>query len=102
MQTKLFTSSFLLLISILLMGCATTQEGPPPLPMTECATPRPQMCAQVYEPVCGAVLTGVQCITTPCPATQYQTFSNACNACADARTAAYVAGACGTAKLQKK
>lgn len=102
MRTKLLMFSILLLTSVLSMGCATPQESPPPPTMTECGTPRPQMCTYIYDPVCGAILTGVQCITTPCPATEYKTFGNACNACADSRTTGYMAGACEAATLPKK
>lgn len=56
--------------------------------MTPCAQQRPEICAQVFEPVCGAF--------SPAPATRWKTYSNACTACADAGVQGYRQGACET------
>lgn len=46
----------------------------------ECTSPvkNPPICTREYRPVCGEVDTGIRCITTPCPSTAEQTFSNLC------------------------
>src|SRR5690606_4565419 len=59
-----------------------------------CPEQRPEMCAQIYQPVCGLVDTGVRCVTTPCPSSTQKTFGNACTACAEASVNQYRAGEC--------
>lgn len=54
----------------------------------------PIACTREYMPVCGMVDTGVRCVTTPCPSTQFKTFGNRCTACADPKTISYRPGAC--------
>ena len=61
---------------------------------TACKSPRPEMCAQVYEPVCATRDTGVRCVTTPCPSTDQVTKSNACTACSDNKVSSYMEGEC--------
>jgi tetratricopeptide (TPR) repeat protein len=48
-----------------------------------CASPRPQMCTMDYRPACGVRRDGSS-----------KTYSNACNACADADVVTQGAGAC--------
>lgn len=62
---------------------------------TECQSPRPEVCTQEYRPVCGLRDTGVRCVTTPCPATEWRTYGNACRACSDPDVMGYREGACG-------
>jgi hypothetical protein len=52
---------------------------------------RPEMCYEIYAPVCGLVQ--VECVTTPCNPV-LQTFSNDCFACANDRVLSYTEGAC--------
>lgn len=59
-----------------------------------CEEPRPRICTREYRPVCGRRDTGIRCITTPCPATEWKTFGNACTACRDPEVLSYVPGAC--------
>ena len=59
-----------------------------------CEDPRPQMCTREYRPVCALRDTGVRCVTTPCPSTEWKTYGNACDACADADVIGHIAGAC--------
>lgn len=40
----------------------------------------PDFCPAVYLPVCAEVKKDIQCVTTPCPNTFYQTFGNQCEA----------------------
>ncbi len=60
-----------------------------------CQDPRPQMCTMDYRPVCGLRDTGIRCVTTPCPSTEWKTYSNGCAACSDAQVFGYVSGECG-------
>lgn len=62
--------------------------------LVECTEPRPQMCTQHYDPVCGLRDTGIRCVTTPCDSTEWREFSNACMACADAEVYGHKPGAC--------
>ena len=102
----------------LLSGCQEPTPGPeeqPPTPIVDtvhaqepitefsealewqmCPEQRPEMCAQIYQPVCGIVDTGVRCVTTPCPSSTQKTFGNACTACAEASVNQYRAGECQT------
>ncbi|MDH3401689.1 MAG: SgcJ/EcaC family oxidoreductase, partial [Chromatiales bacterium] len=59
-----------------------------------CQDPRPQMCTMDYRPVCGLRDTGIRCVTTPCPSTEWKTYSNGCTACSDAQVFGYVIGEC--------
>lgn len=49
----------------------------------QCNTPRPEICYEIYQPVCATKDTGLRCVTTPCPATAMEVYSNDCQACAD-------------------
>lgn len=87
-------------------GAATTQDEPALniIDTSENANPewiacpeqRPEMCTQIYLPVCGTIDTGVRCVTAPCPSQTTKTFGNACTACTDTRTLGYSAGECKT------
>jgi hypothetical protein len=60
----------------------------------ECPDPRPEMCTEEYRPVCALRDTGVRCITTPCPSTEWKTYGNACAACSDSDVIGYKLGEC--------
>ncbi|GAB3537863.1 hypothetical protein GCM10027343_02080 [Noviherbaspirillum agri] len=62
--------------------------------LTQCRDPRPQMCTREYKPVCASRDTGVRCVTTPCPSTEWRTYGNACDACSDSKVSGYREGAC--------
>jgi hypothetical protein len=47
------------------------------------------------HPVCAQVDTGIRCITTPCPSTEWKTFGNSCTACATEGVLGWKDGACG-------
>lgn len=65
-------------------SCA--QDSPPKLTVPEanlCKEPRPEMCMEIYQPVCGVAKDGTQ-----------KTYSNSCHACADAHVIRYAPGTC--------
>jgi len=63
--------------------------------MTICSDPRPKICTQDYRPVCGERRNDeIQCVTTPCPKTEWKTYSNGCTACADPLVTGYHPGSC--------
>lgn len=59
---------------------------PVPSKLTRCTDPRPEVCAQVYLPVCATRDAAL--------VSDWKTYSNACTACADAAVYAHRAGAC--------
>lgn len=62
---------------------------------SECQEPRPEMCIQVYEPVCALKDTGLHCVKAPCDGvTEWVTFSNACHACGDKSVRGFRDGEC--------
>lgn len=61
-------------------GNAVTAAGSQ---FVRCSTPRPEICYELYQPVCAVRDNGVRCVTTPCPATEKATYGNDCKACAD-------------------
>lgn len=97
----------ILLFCLLISACQEkgTQEtvdevGNPPeeaaQSLIQCPDNRPEVCTQIYQPVCGLVDTGIRCITTPCPSAEYKTFGNACTACSDKNVTGYSGGECPT------
>jgi hypothetical protein len=50
---------------------------------TTCTDPRPQMCMEIYMPVCGTDKSGAQ-----------RTYANSCHACADKDAVSFVNGKC--------
>ena len=61
---------------------------------TSCREPRPEICYEVYAPVCATRDSGIRCVTTPCPSQEQAVYSNDCTACADSRVMGYVAVEC--------
>jgi hypothetical protein len=59
-----------------------------------CEDPRPELCAQLYEPVCADRDNGVRCVTAPCNSTERREYPNGCEACRDPRVLSYVLGPC--------
>ena len=85
----------------LLAGLPACVQTAPPKPSAEartdfvtCPTVRPQICTRDYRPVCAQRDTGVRCVTTPCPSSEWVTLGNACSACSDAKVLGYRAGPC--------
>ena len=86
----------ILLVTPATFGCkaADTGSSRDAQVYAECRNPRPQICAQGYEPVCGLRDTGVRCVTTPCPSTEPVTYANACLACMEDDVLGYEPGQC--------
>ena len=85
-------------IAFLCAGCAADADVPKAPPSEEapraCEAPRPEMCAQLYDPVCAQRDTGVRCVTTPCDSAEPREYPNACEACADPKVLSYKPGPC--------
>jgi len=60
----------------------------------QCNKPVPEVCNQIYEPVCAQRRLHVYCIKAPCNYYERVTFSNSCKACIDADVSSYVKGTC--------
>lgn len=73
---------------------AAGEGAPEALFDVACEDPRPEVCTRDYRPVCGLRDSGIRCITTPCEATEWRTYGNACDACADPAVFGYVDGEC--------
>ncbi len=58
----------------------------------QCHTPRPEICYELYAPVCAARDNGLRCITAPCPSAEQATYGNDCKACSDPRVMGFVPG----------
>lgn len=61
---------------------------------TDCSSPRPEICYEVFRPVCAERDTGVRCVTEPCPSTENTTYANDCKACADQSVMRFQVGSC--------
>lgn len=94
----LLTSLQMAVLAAALTACASsTPLAPPTEPASDfvaCPSQRPQVCTRDYRPVCAQRDTGVRCVTTPCPSTEWVTRPNACSACGDAKVYGYKPGAC--------
>jgi len=55
-----------------------------------CASERPEICAQIYQPVCGWFGQKRQCIKYPCA----ETYSNSCTACSNENVEYWTDGVC--------
>lgn len=64
---------------LLLCACAGRESSPVML----CTEPRPQVCTQEYNPVCGQLAAG-----------GWHEYSSPCNACAHDAVAGYETGPC--------
>ncbi len=83
------------------VNLGATEQPPQSKPMADvgaslvqCNTPRPEICYEVYQPVCAVRDTGVRCITTPCPSTEKMTYPNDCKACSDPTVHGFQRGDC--------
>jgi hypothetical protein len=81
-----------------IIGC-TAQPGvaqePPPQPKLTvpadkfCSEPRPEMCMELYQPVCGFTKDGTS-----------KTYGNSCHACANHEVVRFTPGECKKAETQ--
>jgi hypothetical protein len=81
--------ALLIFVLLAMSGCAAKEttkssETKPDNPNKQiCPEPRPEMCTQQYDPVCGQFSRGGN-----------QTYSNGCSACSDKAVESYVPGEC--------
>jgi hypothetical protein len=91
-----------LLVWMMLGGCSSTasesrsEAQTAPQLDAVCKDPRSPICTMEYKPVCALKDTGVRCVTTPCPSSEWQTYPNACTACSHPEVTGYVDGKCKT------
>ncbi len=78
----LFQLALFGLTVLMITGCVSKAPINPE-DMTLCSKPRPQVCAMIYDPVCGYVETG-----------ESSSFASACNACSDIDVIGHTPGAC--------
>lgn len=74
-------------------GALATEPEPPTAPgaaFVPCTDPRPEMCTQHFDPVCGEL----RCAEEPCEERETRTYSNGCMACSDPQVVGYRRGAC--------
>ncbi|HRJ54001.1 MAG TPA: hypothetical protein PLE99_14680 [Candidatus Thiothrix moscowensis] len=94
-----------MLLAFSLSGCSRSDAQEPDISAIKgqgsgdngfvtCQNPRPEICYEIYAPVCASKDTGIRCVTTPCPSEEQVMFSNDCTACADPKVRGYVAGQC--------
>ena len=57
-----------------------------------CKEPRPEICYEVYAPVCAVRKVQVQCTLAPCLNTEQKTYANDCQACSDRKVLGYASG----------
>ena len=67
----------ILILGLFLAQAQAGAEG------TACVEPRPEMCAQVYQPVCATLRDGSQ-----------KDYSNSCSACSDVDVDRWIEGEC--------
>ena len=85
-KTKAFSWLILLLAALFLTACASGPQkkaGGEMHELTECGSPRPEICTMDYNPVCGQLMSG-----------ETKTYSNGCSACTDQNVVGYKAGEC--------
>lgn len=91
---KVLCSFSLVSLSLLVLGCATTNteknnlNEPGILDVIICEEPRPQICTREYNPVCATLKDG-----------SIKTGSTGCTSCSDAEVVSYKMGACDMASL---
>lgn len=81
----------ILLCSLTVPTIASERTAPPPQTIKTdksqqgqtCKNPRPQMCTQIYMPVCALLKDG-----------EYKTYASDCTACSDEEVISYTADAC--------
>ena len=57
-----------------------------------CKEPRPEICYEVYAPVCAVRKVQVQCTLAPCLNTEQKTYANDCQACSDRKVLGFAVG----------
>jgi hypothetical protein len=73
-----------MLLAIFLSGCSRS-DAQETTTFTACREPRPEICYEIYAPVCASLNTGMPVQVT---------FSNDCTACTDPQVRGFVQGKC--------
>lgn len=58
----------------------------------KCKEPRPEICYEVYAPVCAVRKIQLQCTLAPCLHTEQKTYANDCQACSDNKVMGFASG----------
>lgn len=57
-----------------------------------CKEPRPEICYEIYAPVCAVRKVQIQCSLAPCQNTEQKTYTNDCQACSDHKVLGFAHG----------
>ena len=57
-----------------------------------CKEPRPEICYEIYAPVCAVRKVQLQCSLAPCLNTEQKTYANDCQACSDNKVLGFAHG----------
>ncbi|MFZ1387190.1 MAG: hypothetical protein WBP46_11460 [Thiolinea sp.] len=57
-----------------------------------CKEPRPEICYEVYAPVCAVRKVQAHCSLAPCLSTEQKTYANDCQACSDQKVLGFANG----------
>ncbi|HPY39891.1 MAG TPA: hypothetical protein PLM98_05200 [Thiolinea sp.] len=60
--------------------------------LVSCKEPRPEICYEVYAPVCAVRKVQVQCTLAPCLNIEQKTYANDCQACSDHKVVGFASG----------
>ena len=87
MVKRIMSFLFVLVFTFLLQACVSkvgfNETKPDSIRGKACPEPRPEMCTQQYDPVCGQLRGG-----------DSKTYSNWCTACSDKAVESYIPGEC--------
>jgi hypothetical protein len=85
-----------LLLAVSLAGCSRSDAAnAPTTPFLQCQEPRPEICYEVFAPVCATINDpAIRCVTAPCPSSLRLTYVNDCKACANPRVQGFTLGEC--------
>lgn len=96
--TPLHAHAALALLALLTAGCPGASSDSAPASegsvQQACEEPRPEVCIQIYAPVCAQRDTGIRCVTTPCPSAEPREYPNGCEACRDPKVLSFAPGPC--------
>lgn len=94
-----------LCISLSIIACDTQSQAKPqqstllvPKKMTQniqaCKGKRPEVCIEIYQPVCGKLDPQVPCEGDPCKPAAWLEYANSCKACSNNLVSGFIHGSC--------